>query len=248
MLAFWSIVRSVLLVRRPNPKGGEGAIDHRRLAEVLAHLSGRPDDLPEVAGALDDYVASLASVDPDRLVRTEALAFWLNLYNAAALLLAAEAGPRGETSVLRIPGAFRRPVVTVAGERLSLDGIEHGKVRRFEDPRVHAALVCGSMSCPTLRPEPYVGERLEDQLDDQMRRFLAGGAVLVTADTVHLSRVFLWFGADFVFPERMPTFRRVPPGRVLESLKPWLPEGTLLPADLQVRFQAYDWSLGCKVG
>jgi hypothetical protein len=132
--------------------------------------------------------------------------------------------------------------------RSALDGIEHGKVRRFKDPRVHAALVCGSMSCPTLRSEPYVGERLEAQLDDQMRRFLAGGAVRVIGGTVHLSRVFLWFGADFVFPERMPTFRRVPPGVVLESLKPWLPVGALPSTDLQVRFQAYDWSLGCTVG
>jgi hypothetical protein len=57
-------------------------------------------------------------------------------------------------SVLRMPGAFSAPFVTVAGERLSLDAIEHAKIRRFADPRIHAALVCGSVSCPTLRPPP----------------------------------------------------------------------------------------------
>ena len=57
------------------------------------------------------------------------------------------------------PGAFDAPWAMVGGESLSLNDIEHGKIRRFRDPRIHAALVCGSVSCPTLRYEPF-GEDL----------------------------------------------------------------------------------------
>ena len=90
----------------------------------------------------------------------ERLAFWLNLYNAGALALAADTLSAGENTVLRIPGAFDAPWAMVGGESLSLNDIEHGKIRRFGDPRIHAALVCGSASCPTLRYEPF-GDNLE---------------------------------------------------------------------------------------
>lgn len=41
--------------------------------------------------ALGAYRSTLETVEPDRLTAEEALAFWLNLYNAGALDLAAEA-------------------------------------------------------------------------------------------------------------------------------------------------------------
>jgi hypothetical protein len=111
--------------------------------------------------------------------------------------------------------------------------------------------VCGSVSCPTLRYEPYRGESLETQLDHQMRSFLSkGGARFdVETRTIQLSRVFLWYGGDFVRPHRMPTWI---PGRrqsLLRALAPWLDEGASW-ADSgrkKVEFQSYDWGLRCSV-
>lgn len=35
----------------------------------------------------------------------------------------------------------------------------------FQEPRIHAALVCAAISCPPLRQEPYTGENLDEQLE-----------------------------------------------------------------------------------
>lgn len=243
----FTVIRALITTATPQP-AGPGTVSHDQFAPVLKALEH--GGLPAAADweeEAETYLAELSAVDPSHLTRDEALAFWLNLYNAGGVQLAIEAHGTHKTSVLGIPGAFSRPLVTVAGEDLSLDAIEHGKLRRFGDPRIHGALVCGSLSCPTLRPEPYTGDSVDRQLDDQMRAFLAGGgAVSGEGDAVLLSRVFLWFGSDFVRPHRMPTFLPASKTRILAAIRPWLPEDV---ADAQrVEFQAYDWGLSCTVG
>ena len=190
-------------------------------------------------------------VDPDTLSRDGALAFWLNLYNAGALALAADALENGETTVLRIPGAFDTPWVTIAGEPLSLNDIEHGKIRRFGDPRIHAALVCGSASCPTLRYEPF-GDDVGAQLDDQMRSFLAAGGAGVDRDTgtLQLSRIFLWYGGDFVRPRRMPTWLPARRRDLTRAVARWLPPDDAdwaLASHPTIEFADYDWGLACSI-
>lgn len=239
-------------VRRPRPAGaGAGAVEHEALGNILAGLAksgvtGLAVQRPHIA----DYVAELAAIDPDGLPRNEALAYWINLYNAGALDLAAQTAAQGAASVLRVPGGFRRAWVDIAGEDLSLDDIEHGKVRRFGDPRIHGALVCGSASCPTLRYEPYGGTGIEKQLDDQMRAFLAGGGVRYDErrQRLELSRIFLWYGADFVRPHRMPTWVPVSKRAVAISIEQWLdPDLADLVGSAEISFQSYDWALACSV-
>lgn len=246
LAVIFNIVRVLATTSAPKPSG-TGAADHEPFAPVLRALD--EGGIPAVAGyeeEIDGYIAGLSEVDPDALSRPEALAYWLNLYNAAAVKLAIETFHEGESSVLRIPGAFSRAVVTVAGEGLSLDAIEHAKLRRLRDPRIHGAMVCGSLSCPTLRAEPYTGDRIENQLDDQMRSFLAAGGVVEDNESVQLSRVFLWYGADFVRPQRMPTFIPTSRTKTIQALRPWLPPG--IDGSARVEFQPYDWSLSCAVG
>jgi len=241
-----SIVGALRQTKRPSPSGGNH-VDHSQFTPILQTLAS--DGLPvavEMAADVDAYCMQMSTVDPDTLSRDEALAYWINLYNAGVVGLAIEAFQGGHTSVLRVPGGFNRPLVPVAGEVLSLDAIEHGKIRRFRDPRIHGALVCGSLSCPTLRSAPYGGEGLDDQLDDQMRLFLAGGgATAGPDDVVELSRIFLWYGPDYVRPHRMPVFFPAGKRRVLDAVRPWLPD------HLQTRtrpvFQDYEWGLACSV-
>lgn len=246
---------SIFLARRVAPPGlpGTATADHTGLEPVLQALAeGGTPALTRVQGDLDEYLAGSRTVDPTSLGRPEQLAYWLNLYNAGALKIAAQAFAEGSESVLRVPGGFDAPMFDIAGERLSLDAIEHGKIRRFGDPRIHAALVCGSVSCPTLRYEPYRGDQLEAQLDDQLRRFLAGGGLQLDLDsrTVHLSRVFLWYGGDFTRPHRMPTWIPARPHALVGALLPWLDEAASWVASTKptVRFQPYDWGLRCSVG
>jgi hypothetical protein len=249
--ALFSILRARRL-RRPRPLG-RGAVDHADLDPLVRAVADHGvAGLEPLAERIQAYVDRLAGLDPDFLTRDEALAYWLNLYNAGALDLARRTFAAGDATVLRIPGAFTTPFVRVAGESLSLDGIEHGKIRRFGDPRIHAALVCGSASCPTLRPSAYTGDGLAAQLDDQMRSFLASGASATDREqgVLRLSRVFLWYGGDFVRPHRMPSLLPVGKSRVRDALVPWLPEemqSWVRQTAPKVTFMDYDWGLGCSV-
>jgi len=239
-------------VRRPAPTG-VGDVDHGELTPILDGLKSRGvGALQDHQGALAHYRTKLESIDPDDLSADAALAYWMNLYNAGALDLAAVASARAESSVLGVAGSFGNTWARVAGESLSLDDIEHGKIRRFRDPRIHGGLVCGSASCPTLRYEPFVGEEIQNQLEEQMGSFLtAGGAVRdVTAGTLRLSRIFLWYGADFTRPNRMPTLLPARKAAIADALGRWLPaevEEWRISSGPQVAFQPYDWSLACSI-
>jgi len=229
------------------------AIDHSDLARVLDTFasSGTPS-LSDSADTLERYRDSMEAIDPDDLNAPEALAFWMNLYNAGALRAAGLAFDEDMGSVLRVPGAFSAPWATVAGKDMSLDDIEHGKIRRFGDPRIHGALVCGSASCPTLRGEPFTGEFLNHQLDDQLRFFVShgGGSVNRSDNTVWLSSVFKWYGRDFTSPHTMPNLAPANTDRLRDTVAYWFsPDDAayIWANQPEVVFMPYDWGLGCSV-
>ena len=239
-------------VSRPRP-AGDGAVDHSNFDSVLQRLVA--SGIGSLAGGnpeLDAYRDSSSAIDPDRLTPGEALAFWLNIYNAGAVASAALAFSTSADSVLRIPGAFSKPWITVADEDLSLDDIEHGKIRRLGDPRIHGALVCGSVSCPTLRDTAFTGAAVHSELEEQMHTFMThgGGMVDRSSNTVTLSRVLKWYGRDFVSPTRMPTILPALSGSIRDAVSPWFTDADrefIEENKPSVRFAAYDWALGCSI-
>jgi hypothetical protein len=237
--------------KRPDPSGA-GAVESADLGLVLETLrSGGIATLPDERERLHGFRDRMQDTDPDSLSGDGGLAFWLNLYNAGALAVASDAFESGVTTVLRLPGAFDAPWATIAGESLSLNDIEHGKIRRFGDPRVHGALVCGSVSCPTLRYDPF-GENLDDQLNDQVRSFLAGGGAAVdrATGTLRLSRIFLWYGGDFTRPHRMPTWLPARKRDLARIVATWLPDrdaAWVTDSSPAVEYADYDWGLACSI-
>jgi hypothetical protein len=166
----------------------------------------------------------------------ERLAFHINAYNLLALATVAGhwpvAGIRDIGSWLR--PVWKRPAGRVGGRIVSLDEIEHGVLRQSGEPRIHFAIVCASLSCPDLRREPYTAARLEAQLDDQVRGFLANEAKGLRREgrRARVSRIFAWFAGDFATAGGVPAFvRRYRP----------LPEDVALAADLD-----YDWSVNAR--
>ena len=68
----------------------------------------------------------------------------------------------GYPPLLKVNSPFQLDVGAVADAIRSLDEIEHQIIRkRFDEPRIHFALVCAAMSCPPLRDEAYTADRLE---------------------------------------------------------------------------------------
>ncbi|HEY5718364.1 MAG TPA: DUF547 domain-containing protein [Motiliproteus sp.] len=131
----------------------------------------------------------------------ERKAFYINSYNILALKTVADNWP---IDSIRDLGNWFSPVWDrkagdLGGEPVTLGQIEHEILRPLGDPRIHMAIVCASLSCPDLRTEAYRAARLNQQLDDQTRRFLTnpGKGVQLGGNKAKVSRIFDWFAKDF---------------------------------------------------
>ncbi len=194
--------------------------------------------------AWQTLIAELGAVDPAALADREArLAFWINVYNIFAIDLIVRNQP---VESIRDLGSFFSPVWKkqagrLAGRAYTLDEIEHEILRKLGEPRIHGAIVCASVSCPDLRREPYTADRLDAQLADNMRAWLArpekGLAIDPAAGSVRISPIFDWFGEDFA-PQGgvMAVVTRHAP----ESDRPWLIQNG---ATARVGYFDYDWRL-----
>jgi hypothetical protein len=199
------------------------ATDELSYESYARTLADRVDDegwvdyaaLKDDAGDLETFLANLAGLDRgayESWDEAAKIAFWTNAYNALTLKAIIDNYPiepsalrsitYPKNSIRQIPGVWKKLLFTVMGEAITLDRIEHGVLRvEFDEPRIHMALVCAAVSCPPLRNEPFTGERLDAQLQDQTVRFLDNPAKFrVERDTarVWLSSIFDWFGEDFV--------------------------------------------------
>lgn len=202
-----------------------------------ASLAASPEDL-------EAYLETLADAKPAEMTREERIAFWSNVYNAVTAKFVLDLYPEIE-SVKAVDGFFDTKTFPVAGESLTLDEIEDRALAEGE-PRVHFAVVCASTSCPDLRSEPYRGEDLERQLEEQTRAFLADtekGLRLEGSD-LWLSSIFKWYAGDFTGGSTVVAF--FARGRVVDWILPRLPEelaDRIREADPSVRYLDYDWSL-----
>lgn len=149
-------------------------------------------------------LAQLGSINPQSLSSRESrLAFWINAYNVLAIDTVLRSYP---VDSIKDVGSLFRPVWKreagrIHGRGYTLDEIEHEILRPMHEPRIHAAIVCASISCPNLLREPYEADRLEDQLDDSVRAWLRrpekGLLLDRMEDSVRLSPLFEWFEKDF---------------------------------------------------
>jgi hypothetical protein len=177
-----------------------------RHTNEVTDAAGTRVDYRGLAGSADwrRLVAQLDASQPSALrTREQKIAFWIDVYNILAIDLVARhpgiASIREIGSLLR--PVWKREAGRVGGRAISLDEIEHAILRRQGEPRIHAAIVCASVSCPSLRREPFDPARLDAQLDDAMGRFLANPAKGLALDrergVLRLSRIFEWFEQDF---------------------------------------------------
>ena len=197
-------------------------------------------------GGLDAYLRSLARARPAALPEDEALAFWINAYNAVVIHHVLDRYP-GIRSVEDVDGFFDELTFPVAGEELTLDEIET-RGRALGDPRIHFAVVCASTSCPDLLAEPYAAARLDRQLRDQTRRFLSDESKGLRHDAaggvLWLSSIFKWYAGDFTGGSTVVAF--FARGGVLDWVREHTPPEIarrLRGADPSVRYLEYDWGL-----
>ena len=141
-------------------------------------------------------------------------AFWINIYNSFFQILRT-------INHVKNSQIFTQKLIVIANTTWSLDEIEHGILRRFRqkytlgflpqffisdrikklavskvDYRIHFALNCGAKSCPPIAL--YSADNIEQQLETATLSFLDSETDYIKEKKeVHISRLFLWFLADF---------------------------------------------------
>jgi hypothetical protein len=173
--------------------------------------------------------------DPSILISKEQkLAYWVNTYNVLTVDLITR---ENETkSIKNLGSLFKNPWKrfswNVNGKKLTLDDIEHGIIRKLNDPRIHFAINCAAKSCPDLRREAYRADKLNGQLQHQVNLTLSNpskGFKKSNGNTVKISKVMDWFAEDFNS------------GNINKWLQPY--KKGIVNNDTKISFIPYDWSL-----
>ena len=155
--------------------------------------------------SLDAYIQQLQQVEVTKLNRSGQKAYWINLYNALTVKVVLDHYPVKSIRDIKIsPGLFSSgpwgaKLVTIQGQQVSLDDIEHRILRPlWKDNRVHYAVDCASLGCPNLQPDAYKAENTEALLEKGAREYVNNPrGVRMEGDRLRLSSIYDWFQADF---------------------------------------------------
>jgi hypothetical protein len=188
------------------------------------------------------YTDHLASQNPDAMSEPDQIAYWANLYNALTVKLILENYP--VKSIRKIKdglfsiGPWKRDAVTVNGEVLTLDDIEHGIMRkRYPNPAlVHYMVNCASIGCPNLQPKLWSGATLDADRDAAAREFInSSRGVAIEGDELRVSSIYDWFKEDFggSKSETLKHFRKYAGPELLSALN----------AGAKIDDYGYDWDL-----
>lgn len=189
--------------------------------------------LKENSAELDDLTKTIAEFDLSNLSAAETKAFWLNAYNI--LVIRGVVTHLPINSPLDVQGFFKTITYPAAGENLTLDDIEHKKIRPvYGDARIHFALVCAALGCPPIKPFAYLPAILDEQLDASTIDILNDDSFIIVdekAKTVAVSEIFNWFRGDFendgvTILEYINRYRK-----------------TEIPGDYELSFNPYNWQL-----
>jgi hypothetical protein len=228
------------------PKGdSEHPPDHNAYT-VLLKMYVNNDGLVNYKGFINDkekfqqYLDLLSNTPPSGTwSKEEQMAYWINAYNAFTIKLIMDYYPvksiKDIGSSIQIPFVntpWQKKFIKIGNEEMKLDEIEHQVLRKkFDDPRIHFALVCASRSCPRLINEAYTADKLDKQLDSQAKYFLSNTQKnKITADKPQLSNYFKWYKGDFTKN-----------GSVIDYVNKY--SKVKINANADIVYLDYDWSL-----
>ena len=192
--------------------------------------------------ALDRYIGSLTNTRVTRLSRAEQLPYWINLYNALTVKVILTHYPVKSIRDIDIsPGLFgdgpwRKKLVEIEGEPVSLDDIEHRIIRPiWRDPRIHYAVNCAAVGCPNLQTEAFTPANTEELFEKAAREFVNHPrGISADSDRVVVSSIYAWFTDDFGGDL----------AGVVAHLKRYADPAQAIVLEEAAEFEdAYDWSL-----
>ncbi|OBX22495.1 MULTISPECIES: DUF547 domain-containing protein [Bizionia] len=179
---------------------------------------------------LNAYLNQFINISPKESWTTnETLAYWINAYNAFTIKLIIDNYP--VESIKDIKNPWDQEFIPINGKLLSLNYIEHDVLRNMNEPRIHFAIVCASASCPQLLNEAYIPEKLDKQLTNATKQFLADSSKnRIQKENLELSKIFKWFSKDF--KEN---------GSLIDFLNTY--SDVKIPSDTKINYMDYSWKL-----
>lgn len=145
---------------------------------------------------LNSYLKMLSEKDPSKDWSVqELLAYYINLYNASTVELILNNYPT--KSIQDIKANFTKGFIKIGSRELSLGGLENGVIREMNEPRIHFAVNCASISCPKLINEAYTAAKINEQLDRATKEFINSAENDISASNPKLSSIFDWYQKDF---------------------------------------------------
>jgi len=179
---------------------------------------------------LQKYITSLSEYMPlETWSKEEKLAYWINAYNALTIDLILRNYPLKSIKDIKKPWDQR---LWKLGEKwYNLDEIEHKILRKMNEPRIHFAINCASFSCPPLLNEAFTAEKLENQLSQVTKIFVADlQRNIVTKDQLEISKIFKWFSKDFKQN-----------GSLIDFLNQY--SAIKINANAKIKYKDYNWNL-----
>ena len=217
-------------------------------------------------GDMLDAINVLEKVSQEQLMPLslqEKTAFWINAHNLCVLRLVIDNYPiqpkwymifYPDNSIMQISDPWTKHYFTIGGLEYNLQEIEKGLLlERFKDVRICFTLSSATVGGATLRNEPYYANRLDKQLDDQVRKYLANpqGCRLDKAKNIlYLSNIFNVYKDEFLGSEyaSVPKFRNRPDieRAWLNFLLEYLPAEDVKyieKSEFSIQLLEYNWSL-----
>ena len=150
-----------------------------------------------------DSLSKVTAAEFNTWSKPQQMAFLINAYNGYTLELILQNYP--VKSIKDIGGVFdnrwKRKFFKLLGEDSFLDKIEHEILRKpgaYNEVRVHYAVNCASIGCPSLREEAFTADKLGVQLEEQAVRFLSDRSRNRFGNgKLEVSNIFNWFKEDW---------------------------------------------------
>ena len=158
---------------------------------------------PKDKALLNSYIRMLEKTPIFSYSKAEQQAYWINLYNALTVKVILDNYPvKSITEAyggIFKTGPWDRKLLTIEGEKVSLNDIEHTILRPiWKDNRVHFLVNCASIGCPDLLLTAITRDTYEAVADKATRDFInSSRAVSLEKDKLVLSSLFDWYGVDF---------------------------------------------------
>lgn len=215
--------------------------------------------------SLDRFYAQLSLTSPDTNAllfpsRQDKLAYWINAYNASVLKGVVANYPITSVEEVKGPpllfffpsksGFFLFQRFTYGGVETSLYYLENKIIRgRFQEPRIHFALNCASLSCPKLPQTPFLPDTLDSQLEDEARKFINDPTRVQynpETNTLYLSAIFKWYTSDFT--NFLKTEHEISNATLLDYIKIYLNQDIQEMIEKNggkpyIRYLPYNWGL-----